>query len=86
MKTMSDRYSVTDEESLLWNLLRGTVGFLWFVIRVPIGIVLAFLEPFVRLALFGIAVAGITYCCGGEELDPFTPPPRIGEISPARRY
>lgn len=59
MKTMSDRYSAADEESLLWNLLRGAVGFLWFVVRVPIGIVLAFLEPFVRLALFGIAVAGV---------------------------
>lgn len=59
MKTMSDRYSAADEESLLWNLLRGAMGLLWFVVRVPVGIVLAFLEPFVRLVLFGIAVAGV---------------------------
>jgi hypothetical protein len=59
MKTMSDRYSAADEESLAWNLLRGAIGFLWFVVRVPVGIVLAFLEPFVRLALFAIAVAGV---------------------------
>jgi len=63
MKTMSDRYSAADEESLFWNLFRGAIGFLWFVIRVPIGIVLAFLEPFVRFALFGIAVAGWVRSC-----------------------
>jgi hypothetical protein len=26
---VSDRYSMTDEECLLWNLLRGIVSLLW---------------------------------------------------------
>lgn len=59
MKTSNERYSTADEGSRLWRLLRGAIGLLWFVVRVPIGIVLAFLEPLVRLVLFGIAVAGV---------------------------
>jgi hypothetical protein len=59
MKTTSDRYSITGEGSALLDLLHGALLFIWCVVRVPIGIVLAFLEPFVRLVLFGIAVAGV---------------------------
>jgi hypothetical protein len=59
MKTTSDRYSTADEGGALWDLLRGAVLFIWCVVRVPIGIVLAILEPFVRLALIGIAFASV---------------------------
>jgi hypothetical protein len=59
MKTTNARYSTADEGSALWDLLRGTLLFIWCVVRVPIGLVLAVLEPFVRLVLIGIAFAGV---------------------------
>lgn len=57
MKTSSERYSA--EDSALWDLIRGALLFAWCVVRVPIGMVLAFLEPLVRFVLLGIAVAGV---------------------------
>jgi hypothetical protein len=59
MKITGERYSAKDEGSAVLDLLRGALLFLWFVVRVPIGIVLAFLEPFVRFVLMGAAVAGV---------------------------
>jgi|SRR5688500_13866312 hypothetical protein len=59
MTTRGDRYSTADEGSVLWDLLRGTLLFIWCVVRVPIGIALAFLEPLVRFVLMGVAVAGV---------------------------
>lgn len=59
MRTTNDRYSATGDESALLDLLRAAVLFIWCVVRVPIGIILAFLEPLVRLALMGIAVASV---------------------------
>lgn len=59
MKTTKGGYSTTDEGSAFRDLLRGTLLLTWCVVRVPIAIVLAFLEPFVRFVLLGVAVAGV---------------------------
>ena len=59
VNTTNGRCSTAEVRNWLWHLLRGAIGILWFVVRVSIGIVLAFLEPFVRLVLFAIAVAGV---------------------------
>ena len=49
--------------------------FTWCIVRVPIVIVLAFLEPFVRLLLIGIAVltllTGVVYL--GSSVAPAVP-------------
>lgn len=57
MKTTSDRFST--EEGSVADLLRAILLFIWCVARVPILIVLAFLEPFVRLVLVGIAILSV---------------------------
>lgn len=59
MKTASDRFSTAEESSVVADLLRAILLFIWCVVRVPILIVLAFLEPFVRLLLVGIAIASL---------------------------
>lgn len=56
MKTESDRFSTASEGSIVGDLLRSFLLFLWCVIRVPLLIVLGFLEPFVRVVLIGIAI------------------------------
>lgn len=75
MKTTSERYSRADEGSALWDLLRGALLFIWCVVRVPIGIILAFLEPLVRLALIGIAVASVitAFVFEGSSVTPAIP-------------
>lgn len=75
MKTTSERYSMADEGSALWDLLRGALLFLWCVVRVPIGIILAFLEPLVRFALIGIAVASVitAFVFEGSSITPAIP-------------
>jgi peptidoglycan/LPS O-acetylase OafA/YrhL len=75
MKTTSDRYSTADEGSALWDLLRGALLFIWCVVRVPIGIVLAILEPFVRLVLIGIAFASVitAFVFKGSSVTPAIP-------------
>jgi hypothetical protein len=54
MKTASDRLSLAGEGSVVADLLRAVLLLIWGVVRAPILIVLAFLEPFVRLLLIGI--------------------------------
>jgi hypothetical protein len=57
MKTASERFPTAG--SALGNLLRGILGLIWCAVRVPILIVLAFLEPFVRFVLIGVAVLSV---------------------------
>jgi len=59
MKTASDHFSTAEEGSVVADLLRGILLFIWRIVRVPILIVLAFLEPFVRLLLIGIAISSL---------------------------
>lgn len=75
MKTTKDRYSALSEGSALLDLLRGVLLFIWCVVRVPIGIILAFLEPLVRLALMGIAVASVitAFVYEGSSVTPAIP-------------
>lgn len=56
MKTESNRLSTANEGSVIGDLLRSVLLFLWNVFRVPLLIVLGFLEPFVRFVLIGIAI------------------------------
>jgi uncharacterized membrane protein YphA (DoxX/SURF4 family) len=56
MKIEGDRFSTANEGSVVGDLFRALLVFLWCVIRVPLLIVLGFLEPFVRFVLTGIAV------------------------------
>jgi len=64
MKPATERVAVEDG-SIIADLLRAALLFIWLIIRVPMLVVLAFLEPFVRLLLSGIAVlsvlAGLVY-------------------------
>lgn len=59
MSTASDRFSTTREGSAITNLFRGVLLLTWCILRVPIVIVLAFLEPFVRVLLIVIAVLSL---------------------------
>lgn len=59
MKTASDRLSAAEEGSIVADLLRAILLFTWGLIRIPIVIVLAFLEPFVRFLLTGIAILSL---------------------------
>jgi len=72
---VNDRNSTTEEGSALLDLLRGLLLFIWCVVRVPIGIILAFLEPLVRLALMGIAVASVitAFVYEGSSVTPAIP-------------
>ena len=64
MKNANERFSTADE-GVIADLLCGVLLLVWSIIRIPILIVLAFLEPFVRFVLTGIAVlsvaAGLVY-------------------------
>ena len=59
MKTASDRFSSAEAGSVVADLLRAILLFIWCVVRVPILIVLAFLEPFVRFVLVCIAILSL---------------------------
>lgn len=59
MNTASDRFSSAEEGSVVADLVRGILLFIWCVVRVPILIVLAFLEPFVRFVLVGVAILSL---------------------------
>lgn len=59
MKTASDRLSAAEEGSIVADLLRAILLFIWGVVRVPILVVLAFLEPFVRFLLTGVAILSL---------------------------
>lgn len=59
MRSASDRFSTAEEGSVVADLLRAILLFIWGVVRIPILIVLAFLEPFVRLLLSGIAILSL---------------------------
>src|SRR5690554_3975785 len=61
MKTAAE----AGEPHVVMDLLRATLLMIWCIVRVPLLIVLGFLEPLVRLLLSGIAVlsvfAGLVY-------------------------
>ncbi|MBB6095004.1 hypothetical protein HNQ60_003891 [Povalibacter uvarum] len=59
MKTASDRFSAEEEGRVVADVLRGMLRFVWGVVRVPTLIVLAFLEPFVRILLMGTAIGSL---------------------------
>lgn len=59
MKTASDRFSTEEEGSVVADVLRGMLLFVWGVVRVPTVIILAFLEPFVRILLIGTAILSL---------------------------
>lgn len=73
MKTANERFSTAYEGNVVADLLCSAVLLVWNIIRIPILIVLAFLEPFVRFVLTGVAVlsvvAGLVYKGSG------VPPP-----------
>lgn len=64
MKTATQR-SFTESGHVVADLLRAALWLVWAVVRIPILIVLAFLEPLVRLLLSSIAIlsvlAGLVY-------------------------
>lgn len=59
MKTANDRFSTADEGNVVADLLCSAVLIIWGLVRMPILIVLAFLEPFVRFVLTGIAILSV---------------------------
>jgi hypothetical protein len=59
MKTAYDRFSMTGERHVVLDMVLGALRIVWTVIRIPILIVLAFLEPFVRFILTGIAILSV---------------------------
>lgn len=59
MKTASERFATAGAGSVVADLLRAMLLFIWAVVRIPILIVLAFLEPFIRLLLTGIAILSL---------------------------
>ena len=59
MKTANDRFSTTGEGNVVADLFCGTLMIIWGVIRIPILVVLAFLEPFVRFVMIGIAILSL---------------------------
>lgn len=59
MSIAPDRFSPVEEGSAIPDLLRGILLFIWCIVRIPIVIVLAFLEPLVRLLLIGTAVLSL---------------------------
>lgn len=75
MSIARDRFPSVDEGSAFGGLLLGILLFIWCIVRVPIVIVLAFLEPLVRLLLIGTAVlsllTGLVYL--GSSVTPAIP-------------
>ena len=59
MKTANDRFSATGEGNVIADMFCGALMIIWGVIRVPILVVLSFLEPFVRFVLIGIAFLSV---------------------------
>ena len=59
MKIARDNSSTAEEASAIANLLRGVLLLIFCIVRAPVTTVLAFLEPFVRLLLIGIAVLSL---------------------------
>lgn len=59
MNTANDRFSTAEEGSVVADLLRAILLFIWGVVRIPILIALAFIEPLVRLVLVGIAILSL---------------------------
>lgn len=59
MKAAYDRFSMTGERHVVLDMVLGALRIVWTVIRIPILIVLAFLEPFVRFILTGIAILSV---------------------------
>ena len=59
MKTASRRIQEADEGSFLTDLARGILLLVVWVVRAPLLLIFAFLEPFVRLVLMGTALLGV---------------------------
>jgi len=58
MKTVTD-FRRRKEPNAVADLFRAILLSIWGVVRVPILVILAFLEPFVRLLLVGIAILSL---------------------------
>lgn len=59
MKTASGRIQEADEGSFLADLARGIFLLAVWIVRAPLLLIFAFLEPFVRLVLMGTALLGV---------------------------
>ena len=59
MKIANDRFSTAGEGNVIADMFCGALMIIWGVIRVPILVVLSFLEPFVRFVLIGIAFLSV---------------------------
>lgn len=59
MKTANDRFPTTGEGNVIADMFCGALMIIWAVIRIPILVVLSFLEPFVRFVLIGIAMLSV---------------------------
>lgn len=59
MKTTNNRFSTTGDGNDIADVFCGALMIIWGVIRVPILVVLSFLEPFVRFVLIGIAFLSV---------------------------
>lgn len=59
MNTANDPFSTADEGNIVTDLLCSALLIIWRLVRIPILIVLAFLEPFVRFVLTGIAILSV---------------------------
>lgn len=75
MKDANERFSTADEGNVVADLLCGALLLVWNIIRIPILIVLAFVEPFVRFVLTGIAVLSVVVglVCKGSSMPPPIP-------------
>lgn len=58
MKTANDR-STTGEGNVIAEMFCGALMIIWGVIRIPILVVLSFLEPFVRFVLIVVAMLSV---------------------------
>jgi len=56
METANDRFSMIAERHVVSDVVFGALRIIWTFIRIPVLIVLAFLEPFVQFILTGIAI------------------------------
>jgi len=59
MKTSSSRFQEADEGNPLADIARGLLLLLVWIVRAPLLLILAFLEPFIRFVLMGTALLGV---------------------------
>lgn len=59
MHIAGERRSHEHQGSVLVEIVVSALMFIWWLVRIPISIVLSFLEPFVRISLSAIAVLSV---------------------------